>query len=381
MMLTIIIPTRNEAPNIEHLICRTAAACDGLDAELVFVDDSTDRTPELILYSALHTRLPVRLITRRSPTGGLSGAVADGIASSNAEYCLVMHGDLQHPPEAIPALLAEIEGSGADVVVAARGIGRPSGQDGVRATFRRGVSLGARALTRCLFPLRMRGCSDPMSGFFAIRRSAIDQEILRPSGFKILLEILARHRLRIREIPIRQDRRTAGASKARLQTGLSFVRQLGQLRAGTAFLFAIVGAVGALMNLMIMAFLHSAGIHYAVAATVAAELTILSNFIMQEHVVFGTLRDKVNGRRKRFVQSFSFNNLEALLRLPVLLFAVDVLLIDPIAAQAATLVGAFTLRYVFHAKIVYSSGCATSPALTRQSSEPVARINPQQATP
>lgn len=381
MMLSIIVPTRNEAPNIEHLISRTAAACGGLDAELVFVDDSTDQTPDLILYAAVHTRMPVRLITRRSPAGGLSGAVADGIASSGAEFCVVMHGDLQHPPEAIPALLAEIQGSGADVVVAARGHGRPSCRDGVGATFRRAVSLGARGLTRCLFPLRMRGCTDPMSGYFAIRRSAIKQEILRPSGFKILLEILARHRLRIREIPIRQDRRAAGASKARLQTGLSFVRQLGHLRAGTAVLFALVGAVGAVLNLMIMAFLHSAGIHYAVAAAVAAELTILSNFIMQEHVVFGTLREKVNGRRKRFVQSFSFNNLEALLRLPVLLFAVDVLLVDPIAAQAATLVGAFTLRYLFHAKIVYSSGCVNSPALARQSGEPAARINTQQATP
>lgn len=378
MMLSVIVPTRNEAPNVEDLIRRTAAACDGLAAELVFVDDSTDQTPEVITRVASGSKLPVRVIKRRTPGGGLSGAVADGIASSQAEFCVVMHGDLQHPPEVIPALMAEFEGSGADVVVASRS---QSGKtDGAAGWFRGGVSLGARRLTQSLFPLKLRGCSDPLSGFFAIRRATVNQAVLRPSGFKILLEILARHRLQVREVPFIRERRTAGRSKAGLGTGLSFVRQLGELRAGTAALFALVGAVGAVLNLLIMAMLLSAGAHYAVAAAVAAELTILSNFLMQEQVVFGTLRDKANGCRKRFAQSFSFNNLDALLRLPILFLAVDVLLIDPIAAQAVTLLAAFVLRYLFHSKIVYSSTRGKKSALLRQSREGFIRVETPQGS-
>ena len=379
MMLSVIIPTRNEAPNIEDLIRRTAAACHGYDAEVVFVDDSTDQTPEIISREADTTQLPIRVIKRKTPSGGLGGAVAEGIASSRAEYCVVMHGDLQHPPEVIPALMAEFDGSGADVVVAARSRGQASKDRGT-GWFRSCVSVGARRLTQSLFPLKLNGCTDPLSGFFAVRRAAVNHEVLRPSGYKILLEILARHRLRVREIPFALGRRIAGVSKADLRTGLSFVRQLGELRAGTAVLFALVGAVGAVMNLAIMALLLSAGAHYAVAAAVAAELTILSNFLMQEKVVFGTLRSKANGCRKRFVQSFSFNNLDALLRLPVLFLAVDVLLIDPIAAQAVTLLAAFVLRYLFHSRIVYAATPGRKSARLRQPSEGVIRVKAPQGT-
>jgi dolichol-phosphate mannosyltransferase len=110
-----------------------------------------------------------------------------------------------------------------------------------------------------------------------------------------------------------------------------------------------------MLNLLIMAFLLSSGTHFIVAAVVAAEVTIVSNFLMQENIVFGTLPHKANGLRSRFGQSFCFNNLEALARLPVLMLAVNVLNIDAVLAQAATLVAAFVVRYLYHSRIVYSA--------------------------
>lgn len=356
MKLSVIVPTYNEAPNVDQLVRRATDACSDVDAELVFVDDSTDETPDIITRAASQTPMPVRLMHRATPMGGLSGAVIEGMASSSAEYCLVMDGDLQHPPELIPVLLAELERNRGDVVVGSRYCGQGGSCEGLANPYRRLVSTGATLLARSLFPGRLHGCSDPMTGFFAVRRTAVDCSALRPSGFKILLEILARQRLAVSEVPFVFGRRTAGESKANLGQGLRFVRQLAELRVGTAGLFAAVGAVGALLNLLIMAFLLRLGVHYVAAAIVAAELTIASNFLMQEHVVFGTIRHKTHSWRHRFLQSFGFNNAEALLRLPVLMLAVEKLMLNTVVAQAATLLAAFALRYLYHSRFVYSSG-------------------------
>lgn len=356
MKASVIIPTCNEAPNVGPLIHRAAQACRDVDVELIFMDDSTDDTPGTIMQAAAQTPLPVRMIHRPKPVAGLSGAVMEGMALSSAEFCVVMDGDLQHPPELIPVLLTEIERSGRDVVMASRYCGQGGSPVGLANWYRRAVSTGARRITRWLFPIRLRGCSDPMTRYFALRRTSVDHGTLQPSGFKILLEILATHKLAVSEIPFVFGERTAGQSKANMAAGLRFLRQVGALRVGIGGLFAAVGAVGAVLNLLIMALMISAGANYVFAAIVAAELTIVSNFLMQEHIVFTRLDQRLNSWRTRFIQSFGFNNVEALLRLPVLLLAVDVAGINPVVAQAAALLAAFVLRYLYHARIVYARG-------------------------
>src|SRR5690606_29783131 len=100
--ITIIVPTYNEAPNVAELVRRIALATAGLQAEIIFVDDSKDETPDVIREVALTAPIPVRLIHREHPSGGLGGAVMEGIAAAASDYCLVMDGDLQHPPEKVP---------------------------------------------------------------------------------------------------------------------------------------------------------------------------------------------------------------------------------------------------------------------------------------
>lgn len=232
MELSVIVPTYNEAPNVVELVRRAEAACAGINAEIVFVDDSRDDTPDVIREAAARSAVPVRLIHRDVPAGGLGGAVIDGVRSSGAEHCLVMDGDLQHPPELIPTILAGLQDSGADVVVASRYCGSGGSADGLANGLRRFVSSGSTVLAKALFPTRLKDCSDPMTGFFGFRRSAVDVEELRPTGFKILLEILARHRLDVAEVPFVFGERHAGESKATLKEGVRYLQQLAGLRIG-----------------------------------------------------------------------------------------------------------------------------------------------------
>lgn len=355
MELTVIVPTFNEAPNVAELVRRTEAACEGIDAEIVFVDDSRDDTPEVILDVASRSAVNVRLIHRDVPTGGLSGAVIEGIRSSRAVYCLVMDGDLQHPPEMIPVIVARLRETTADVVVASRYCGNGGSAGGLSNGVRRLVSTSSTVLSRSLFPVRLKDCSDPMTGFFGFRRSEVRVERLKPTGFKILLEILARHPLRVVEVPFIFGERFAGESKATFKEGLRFIRQLSSLRFGRIASFGFVGAVGTVLNLLIMGVLVHTGMHYVLAAVIAAETTILSNFLMQERMVFHADRDEAHPVRRRFLQSFGFNNLDAAARLPLLWVLVEFAGIASLVAQAGTLVVAFALRYLFHSRVVYGA--------------------------
>ena len=146
--------------------------------------------------------------------------------------------------------------------------------------------------------------------------------------------------------------RVAGDSKATFRQSLHFLRQLASLRFGLMSRFAAVGAFGTVLNLAIMAVILGLGTHYLLAAIVATELTILSNFLMQERLVFRDLR---GGRPfwQRILASFGFNNVETLVRVPVLVLLVDLLLIPGLVAQAATLACAFLIRFAFTSRVIY----------------------------
>jgi dolichol-phosphate mannosyltransferase len=324
-------------------------------AEIVFVDDSTDDTPQEIAALAAAARLPVHLIHRQAANraGGLAGAVTVGIGVSTGEYILVMDGDLQHPPEMVPLL--RDAAADVDLVVASRyaGVGDASG---LSSSYRRLISSGSTLLAQTCFPRRVgRVCTDPMTGFFCFRRSAVDLSRLRPRGFKILLEILARHDLRVREVPFTFEERVAGASKASWRNGLHFVHQIASLRMGRMSRFAAVGALGAVVNLTVMALLvHGLfDLSYIVAPVIAAEVSILHNFLLQERFVFRDLREGAQRWSVRLGQQLLFNNAEALVRLPVLMLLVEALLLNSVIGQAITVSVAFAARFLFTARVVY----------------------------
>lgn len=364
MRVSVIVPTFNEEPNVEALVRRVEDVVDVEDVEIVFVDDSTDDTPRTIERVAATAQIPVRMIHREDPVGGLSGAVVAGFQSSTADWCLVMDGDLQHPPEMIPVLLETGDETDADIVVASRYVGGGAA-DGLSGWTRHLVSRASIVLARSMFPVRLRDCTDPMTGFFAVRRSSMDMDALRPRGFKILLELLTRNRLRVAEEPFVFGERHAGDSKANFRQGMDYLHQLASLRFGRMSRFAAIGAFGAVLNLAIMAGLMATGVAYVWAAVAAALVTITGNFLLQERFVFRDLRE---GRSvwRRFAESFSFNATEAALRLPFLVWIVEATTVPAVLAQAVTIAVAFLLRFVFHARVVYrqSRSVPTSPLLS-----------------
>ena len=218
--LTILVPTRNEAENVEPLLGRLSAKVEP-DTVVLFVDDSDDDTPHVI--QAARERgfgsLDVRLLHRSGAqrTGGLGGAVLAGLERTDTQWVCVMDGDLQHPPEVVPRLLDAARTAHADLVVASRYMAG-GGNEGLSAV-RTAVSWGSTVLAKAMFPYRLRGIRDPMSGFFLFRPEALTA-MMTPRGFKILLEIAVRHPNLVRcEVPFVFLERVSGASKGTIRRG------------------------------------------------------------------------------------------------------------------------------------------------------------------
>src|ERR671914_545931 len=224
ILLTLVVPTRNEAENAPMLVHELRESLSDLDYRVVFVDDSTDETPEVIQVLAEQDGR-IRLVRREGTEryGGLSTAVTTGMElfSGASEYTCVMDADLQHPPEKVRKMLEIARRSDADVVVASRyGQGRYAGLSGSR--MRRAVSVGSKYLARILFK-EARKTNDPMAGFFLIKNQAISGIQFRPTGFKVLLEILVcAPELKVEEVPFDFRSRSAGVSKASLRQGLEY---------------------------------------------------------------------------------------------------------------------------------------------------------------
>lgn len=351
--VTVIVPTFNERDNVAELVARTAAALEGRQAEILFVDDSSDDTAAQVERVAAEAPIPVRVIHRAENTGGLGGAVVVGLKAAAADLCVVMDGDLQHPPELLPALLDRYDEGGADVVAASRYIGGGD-TSGLGTALRFGVSRAATWLTRAMFPIRLSRSTDPMTGFFLVDRSRLDLDGLKPQGFKILLEILARNDLRIAEVPMEFAERRHGTSKASIRQGATFIAHLTRLRFGKMSLFALIGVIGAVANLGIMWALTAAGVPYVWAAIIGAEVTIIGNFLLQERFVFADMRTDARALGVRFASSFAFNNVEAALRIPVMALMVETWHISSVLATALSLIVAFFARFLFHSLVVYA---------------------------
>jgi dolichol-phosphate mannosyltransferase len=231
-LVSVVVPTRDEEGNVPVLVKRLEGVLPARLVEIVFVDDSQDSTPEGIEAARASSRVDIRLIHRieNRRWGGLGGAVVEGLRSARGQWVCVMDGDLQHPPELLRRLLREAQAGDHDLVVASRYCSGGSAGEVSRA--RSAVSRTLTLVTRLAFPFRLAGVSDPLSGFFLVRRDALQLDALRPHGFKILLEIAARTRPRLRaaEVPFSFGARHAGESKASVREGLIYIVQLFRLR-------------------------------------------------------------------------------------------------------------------------------------------------------
>src|ERR687893_3237494 len=297
VLLTLVVPTRNEAENVPMLVHELRESLSDLDYRVVFVDDSTDETPEVI--RGLAEQDGRILLVRREGAeryGGLSTAVATGMElfSGASEYTCVMDADLQHPPEKVRKMLEIARRSDADVVVASRyGQG---GYAGLSGRMRRAVSVGSKYLARILFK-EARKTNDPLAGFFLIKNQAISDIQFRPTGFKVLLEILVcAPELKVLETPFEFQVRHAGVSKATVRQGFEYLTHILSLfwyvpSAGRFWKFALVGASGVLVNMAtLIALVEYFGANPTVAWMAAVAVSILSNFLLNNAFTWRDVR-------------------------------------------------------------------------------------------
>ncbi len=206
-----------------------------------------------------------------------------------------MDADLQHPPEKVREMLEIARAGDADVVVASR-YARGGSYEGLSGWTRRAVSLGSKSLARVVFK-EARKTSDPRTGFFLVRNGAISGIQFRPTGFKVLLEILVcAPELRVAEVPFGFRARTAGVSKASLRQGLEYLTHILSLfwfvpSAGRFWKFAMVGASGVVVNSFVLITLAEVfDAHKVIAWMFAVGLSILSNFLLNNAFTWRDVR-------------------------------------------------------------------------------------------
>lgn len=220
-MLSIVIPIYNEKNNIIELVERIEKTMGKEEYEIVFVDDSTDETTNII--SKLASKDSRIKLNHRTNKKGLSSAVIDGFEIASGDIIAVMDGDLQHPPEILSEMLREIY-NGADVVIPSRFV--QGGSDGGLNFFRKLVSATARYLGKILFK-KLRKITDPTSGIFMMKSIIIKGTKLKPIGWKILIEILVLCKYsNLVEIPYTFNDRSSGESKMSITVQIQYLKQL-----------------------------------------------------------------------------------------------------------------------------------------------------------
>jgi dolichol-phosphate mannosyltransferase len=295
--LAVIVPSFNERGNIAELFSRLTRALADIPFEVIVVDDnSPDGTADLVRDLA-RTRPNLRCI-RRVGRRGLSSAVIEGMSATAAPYVAVIDADLQHDEAILPLMLAKAKASD-DIVVGTRYAAEGSVGEGLSRT----RAAGSRLATRLSSLVTGKTLSDPMSGFFLMRRDEFDAVAasLSDEGFKILLDIIVsatRRRaasgspLRIGEVPYTFRPRHAGESKMSSLVAVQFLGLLvsklsGGLLPTSFLLFGLVGGLGVVVHMAALLLAHEAlHIDFLGAQVLAAVIAMTFNFALNNELTY-----------------------------------------------------------------------------------------------
>jgi dolichol-phosphate mannosyltransferase len=282
--LAVVVPTFNERDNIKPLLELVASALDGIDWEVIFVDDdSSDGTALHVRQVAQHD--PRVRCLQRIGRRGLSTACIEGVLASAAPYVAVMDADLQHDERLLPRMLATLKEEPIDLVVGSRYVA--GGGIGDWSQRRAEISNLATRLSRIICKAEI---ADPMSGFFMIRRDAFDRCVrgLSGIGFKILMDLFASSPipLRFKELPYEFGKRAHGESKLDSLAVWEYVMLIGDKLFGQVipvrFLsFSLVGALGVLVHLTVLGIvLNGVGADFEASQAVATVVAMIGNFTL-----------------------------------------------------------------------------------------------------
>jgi len=290
--LTVVAPTFNERSNVERLVAKLDAALAGVAWEVIFVDDdSPDGTAALVKEIAgRDTR--VRCI-RRVGRRGLAGAVIEGALASAAPFVAVIDADMQHDETLLPRMLDLLRGGDVDLVVGSRYLDAAGLETGLSPA-RKAASQFANALGRKALKADV---SDPVSGFFMIRREAVDRvaDQLEPAGFKILFDIIASQSepLRVKELPYAFAAREAGESKLDNRVALEYLGLVASKLSRGLFspriiFFGLVGLSGVLVHMSVL-WAAKGPFGFPIAQAMAGTTAMTSNYFINNLI---TYRDK-----------------------------------------------------------------------------------------
>ncbi|HEX7640185.1 MAG TPA: glycosyltransferase family 2 protein [Burkholderiaceae bacterium] len=292
--LSIVVPTLDEAGNVEALLRRIAAVLRGVAWEVIVVDDaSADGTPDVVRRVAAD--IPgIRCLERRGRRG-LSSACLEGMALARGRFFAVMDADLQHDERLLPPMLRLLRGGTLDLAVGSRYVA--GGASGRWSVLRRGISRCATRLAQGAVGTELR---DPMSGFFMVRADRLRDALPRMTGlgFKLLLDLLAAspRPLRTMEIPYHFECRVAGRSKLGPRVVLDFLRQVSRAAAARgstreAFGFCLAGAAGVGVHLAVLVALRDVSRWpFAAAQTLAVLVAMACNFQLNNRFTFRSRR-------------------------------------------------------------------------------------------
>lgn len=299
MMLSIVVPTYNEANNLLEFYKTISESLQGIEHEIIIVDDaSPDKTGELAEW--LHNFYGNIKVIHRPRKMGTASAIVDGLDFASGDIICTINADLQHPPKHLTFMLELIDKY--DVVVASRYTdgGRGEGESFWRLV----TSKVAGGLARILLP-KVKGIKDPMSGYFMFKRRVIENAHINPKscsnstsvGVKLLLEILVKGSYdKTTEVPYVFKKRNEGKSKFSLKDCFIYLRQLLHLMRFSGetrriLKFCIVGASGVGVNEGLLWLLtEKAGLPYMFSGVLSVESAILSNFTWNELWTFKDLK-------------------------------------------------------------------------------------------
>ncbi|MFB8788976.1 MAG: glycosyltransferase [Potamolinea sp.] len=315
ILFSLVIPTYNEGKNIQQIVNLLSQILDGAIPkayELIVVDDnSPDLTWEIA--AALLPEYPQLRVMRRIEERGLSTAVIRGWQVARGDVLGVIDADLQHPPEILLKLWAQIK-RGADLAVASRHV--EEGGVSEWSVIRRFLSRGAQTLGLILLPGVVGRVSDPLSGYFLVRRRCLVGRTMSPLGYKILIEVLARGRVPwIGEVGYVFQERQEGESKVTWKQYLDYLLHLLRLRltlgpVGRFLRFGAVGFSGVFVDMAMLYLLSdpsTLGLALTRSKIIASELAIFNNFLWNDLWTFSDISSRQPGKRKRFQRFLKFN--------------------------------------------------------------------------
>ncbi len=327
LYFSLVVPTYNESKNVHAIVHLLTGLLDEAmpgNYELIIVDDdSPDQTWKIA--QEMTPDYPALRVMRRQYERGLSTAVIRGWQVAEGQVLGVIDGDLQHPPEVLLKLLDAIQ-RGADLAVASRHVEGGGVSDW--GFTRRFLSRGAQLLGLIILPNVVGRVSDPMSGYFMVRRSAIAERDLNPKGYKILLEVLGRGEVeQVAEVGYVFQERQEGESKVTWKQYVDYLHHLARLRSRgrvarlkkrlkvplTRFAqFGLVGLSGVFVDMVIFYLLSdpmTLGLGLTRSKILAAEAAIINNFLWNDTWTFRDMSSKQKGWKQRLKRFLKFNTI------------------------------------------------------------------------